>query len=246
MPLSPLNLQHTLSINMARPSRPPSGSSQDDSDAASDSDNGSESGNELENLPAYQRKNRELARQRATAELADGESEEHEGCMTFSSIPRADPLHPELLPDGPSAYNDNRGIKAIVTLVLFLDPKHRTRANQKPSTESCLLYFHEDMALRDWIVKLLRDGLHRQYLLENASIWNGKASDDGNSVSITYTVPRKVKDPLRLRTEDDFDNMLEEAKSLDTSKDGARVLVTVTELLPQATVGHAVTIFHPF
>ncbi|KAJ3519561.1 hypothetical protein NMY22_g13141 [Coprinellus aureogranulatus] len=98
---------------------------------------------EEESLPAYQRGNMALERERAAAQGSsddEEDSEQHDGY-------------------GPSAYNDNRGIKALVTLVLFLDPKKKTRANQKPTTESCILYFHEDLELRDWLVKLLKESI---------------------------------------------------------------------------------------
>ncbi|KAJ3543455.1 hypothetical protein NMY22_g3140 [Coprinellus aureogranulatus] len=188
------------------------------SDSSSTDNSASESDSDS-NIPAYERKNRKMRRQRAKDGLES--EDENDGY-------------------GQSAYNDNMGIKAIVTLVLFLDPKKRTRANQKLPTESCMVYFHEDYPLRDFLVKIVKE-LKREDLLEHSAIYNGQQDSDANSISLTYTVPWKVKNPLRILTDLDFANMVKEAASTAHRQNGATVHITITELKPRTDTNSSET-----
>ncbi|KAH6869009.1 hypothetical protein BKA70DRAFT_1132100 [Coprinopsis sp. MPI-PUGE-AT-0042] len=110
--------------------------------------------------------------------------------------------------DGPSAYNDNKGLKATICFTPLLDPKKKRRANAKAPTVNYSMSFHEEFAFRDWLVKVVTT-IGRQDLLQGSCLYKEVECDDTDSFILSYTVPRKVSDAIVLQNEEHFQELVE-------------------------------------
>jgi hypothetical protein len=81
------------------------------------------------------------------------------------------------------------------------DPKRRK--NAKPTTITKIVYVHEDMAMKDMIVKVL-DNIKRRDLLNTSWLYNHFELAGSDSLSFMYTVYRSQNKDISLDNEDDY------------------------------------------
>jgi hypothetical protein len=128
---------------------------------------------------------------------------------------------------GLSLYNDGKGIKMVVVFTPLPKPPakgKRPRTNAKPATVSKISHFHEDFTLRDFLTKVL-DMNKRLDLLNGSSLYHGEELDDGDSLSLSYTILRRVTEPISITCEEDFTQM----KDIATKKTEAEVKLYLVE-----------------
>lgn len=109
-------------------------------------------------------------------------------------------------------------------LVAPPEPGKKRRANAKPSVITKIDHFHEDIPLRDFVVKAITC-LKREDLFEQSWIFQGHELNEPNSFSLSYTIPRCVTDQVEIGDEKDYKHMLEEA----TNKSPHEVKVYIAE-----------------
>lgn len=148
----------------------------------------------------------------------DSEQDEiNDGCMCFglhSAFPLIYSQDTALNTGGPSLYNEGKGIKMTIVFTP-LPPaetaQKRARKNAKPTTTSVIEHFHEDMPLADVIVKILFVALKRNDLIEHSCLWHDQEPDETDSFSLSYTIPRRVTNPVRINKGKDFEQLLHKA-----------------------------------
>ncbi|KAF8958724.1 hypothetical protein BDZ97DRAFT_1915991 [Flammula alnicola] len=116
---------------------------------------------------------------------------------------------------GPSLYNNGKGIKMTLLftpLIAPLEPGKKRRANAKPPVMTRIDHFHEDVPLRDFLIKALTS-LKREDLFECSWLFQGQELDDADSFSLSYTIPRRVTDQVVVVNEKDYKQMVEEASN---------------------------------
>jgi hypothetical protein len=130
------------------------------------------------------------------------------------------------LSGGPSQYNNNQGIKLTVlfTPIPVVDRTKRRRANAKAPLLSKITYFHEDFAMKDFLVKALIL-MKRDDLIMHSWLYQGHDLDEPNSFTASYTIPRCVIEQIAINEDRDFKQMVEEA----TKKGTAEVKLYIVE-----------------
>ena len=79
-------------------------------------------------------------------------------------------------------------------------------ANAKPASVSKISHFHEDFELRDFLTKML--DIHKCVdLLNGSSLYRGDEVNDNESFLLSYTIPRRVIEPVLITCEEDFMQM---------------------------------------
>lgn len=138
--------------------------------------------------------------------------------------------------DGPSQYNDDKGIQLAVTFQPFAQPTNRC-ANAKPVTSSFLDHFHESLPFRDFTFSLLQL-VGREDLFEGSWIGSNREHTPNELFAMTYKVPRKVTAPVGLQTEEQFAEMVKQAESNAGHKDGPKVVLFLQEMFerPKALI----------
>ncbi|KAG1887978.1 uncharacterized protein F5891DRAFT_1199420 [Suillus fuscotomentosus] len=104
---------------------------------------------------------------------------------------------------GRSLYNDEKGMKFTVlfTPLQPFDPKRRR--NAKPTTITKIVYVHEDMTMKDMIIKVL-DTIKQRNLLQTSWLYAGSRLEGSDSLTFPYTVYRSQNKDVSLDNEDDY------------------------------------------
>lgn len=116
---------------------------------------------------------------------------------------------------GPSLYNDGKGIKMTLLFTPLLAPPEagkKRRANAKPPVMTRIEYFHEDVPLRDFLIKTLTS-IKRRDLFESSWLFQGRELDGNDCFIFSYTIPRRVTDQVIISDEKDYKQMVVEALS---------------------------------
>ena len=100
----------------------------------------------------------------------------------------------------------------------------KRRANAKPPVTTRIEYFHEDVPLRNFLVKAL-DSVKRNDLFECSWIFQGHELDTDDCLTLSYTIPRRVTDQIVISNERDYKQMMDEI----TSKSPFEVKVYIVE-----------------
>ncbi|KDR74191.1 hypothetical protein GALMADRAFT_21465, partial [Galerina marginata CBS 339.88] len=128
---------------------------------------------------------------------------------------------------GQSLYNDGKGLKMTLLFTPLLAPLEagkRRRANAKPPVTTKIEYFHEDVPIRDFVIKAL-DSVKRTDLFESSWIFQGHELNTDDCFTLSYTIPRRVTDQVIVSNEKDYKQMIEEI----TSKSPFEVKVFIVE-----------------
>jgi hypothetical protein len=115
---------------------------------------------------------------------------------------------------GPSLYNDNQGIKMTIVFTPLhqpLEARKKRRANAKPTVITKIDHFYEALPLRDFLAKAIGTNLKREDLFEHSWIFQGQELEDGDSFSLSYTIPRRVTDQVEIDNDKDYAQMVDEA-----------------------------------
>ncbi|KAG1875974.1 hypothetical protein C8R48DRAFT_591706, partial [Suillus tomentosus] len=104
---------------------------------------------------------------------------------------------------GRSLCNDEKGMKFTVLLTPLqpFDPKRRR--NVKPTTITKIVYVHEDMSMKDMIIKVL-DTIKQCNLLQTSWLYAGSRLEGSNSLTFTYNVYHSQNKDVSLDNEDDY------------------------------------------
>jgi hypothetical protein len=97
-------------------------------------------------------------------------------------------------------------------LVATPEAGRKRRANAKPPIMTRIEYFHEDVPLRDFLIKTLTS-IKRPDLFESSWLFQGRELDGNDCLMLSYTIPRRVTDQVIISDEKDYKQMVDEASS---------------------------------
>lgn len=96
------------------------------------------------------------------------------------------------------------------TPIPVVEPGKKRRANAKHPVLTKIIHFHEDFTLQDLLSKILMT-LKREDLITHSWLYHGRELVESNSISVSYTIPRRVLEQIIINDDADFKQMVEEA-----------------------------------